>query len=119
MILNIIQRMKSRRDLKLHREREIRLLTVEKAHCVVVLAVAIYREGGEVVHVSEPKIVKIIARKKPLVLNGSSVKSTLALEAPGIIQKIGKPIVSPFAREFFATSEGVPPSLFARPPTSL
>lgn len=58
--------------LKLHQEKVVRFVKVEQANAWVVLAFLVETEGGRIISVSEPKLVRVIPKKdKQLALPGS------------------------------------------------
>jgi hypothetical protein len=102
--------------LKIQQEKSIKFITVERPNASIVLAFLVVKEGEKIIYISEPRIAKVIPKVAVKALPAPKV-GILLLEGPISLKEIGQPILSPFAREFFATSSGVPTSLFARPPT--
>ena len=69
--------------LKLHQEKVIRFVKVEQANAWVVLAFLVETEGGTIINVSEPRLVRVIPKKdKQIALPGSVAENILLLAAP-------------------------------------
>jgi hypothetical protein len=106
--------------LQLHRKREIKLATVEKATAWIVVAVAIETEGGEIIYVSEPRIVRVIP-KKTLALKGEITRGKKVLTLKGTTKPHSKPlqtsVLSPYAVDLKIRDEQSMVGIAARPPT--
>ncbi len=103
--------------LKLHSKQHIKFATIDRGNAWVVVAILLETRGNETFAISEPKIVKIIAKSAQLALSGS-VKSTYFLpeyKAQTILKKHA--VVSPYINHFGHSSSNIIPLLSAQPPT--
>lgn len=106
--------------LKLHQEKVVRFVKVEQANAWVVLAFLVETEGGTIVNVSAPRIVRVIPKKdKVLALPGAcGTQHPLLLPAP-TLARVQNAINRTFAvvSPYFEGAELL--SWFsARPPTA-
>ncbi|MEO8637596.1 MAG: hypothetical protein ABI430_01705 [Candidatus Taylorbacteria bacterium] len=90
--------------IEISRKKNIRFVTVERGAVQMVLAFIVQEEGGEIVKISNPRIVRIISKKTAL-LSGTAENSPeiLLLSAPkGKAQK-HEFIISPYISEFVSS----------------
>ena len=96
-------------------QKDIRFKTVETPTAWIVLAVLIERIGGQTV-VSEPRIVRVIA-KKLKALPGKIKVLCLSAFCPATTKKHVNKIVSPYVSFLTSTESGILAWCGARPPT--
>jgi hypothetical protein len=102
--------------MQLQKQR-IKFAKIEKPTCTYVVAFLVEEQNGETVIVSEPKIVKVIAKKAALAIKGA-VQKILALgSGPKAAVKISSAIPSPYI-SLFVKESIFTPSIYARPPTA-
>ena len=99
-------------------KRNIRFFTIERADAWVVLAAVIEIHDGKEIPVSEPKIVRIIAKKFAVIAGNVEKKKVPALTAPKILfNKIVRGVISPFCTSFKYLAANSIPWFSAQPPT--
>ncbi|MDQ3076566.1 MAG: hypothetical protein M3Q63_00715 [bacterium] len=90
--------------IQLRTQQHIRFVTVEKPTAIFVYAILLETTGNETVAISEPKLVKVVARKGQLALKGTVPTLVQALPAP--LEVIGmrvSKVVSPFFAFIFGS----------------
>ena len=104
--------------LSIYKKQFVKFATVEKADAFVVVAILFETNGSETYAISEPKVVKIIAKKNFEISNGH-VSQGFILPAP--VKEFFRgvaPVKSPFFSTIFGfTNADVVVGLNARPPT--
>lgn len=88
-------------------KRYVRFIRVEEVGRTLVYAILLENDGCKEIALCEPHLVRILIKTSaPLVLPAHTKRTP----------HISKPILSPFIKILFSTSE-IPVSLYARPPT--
>jgi hypothetical protein len=96
-------------------QKRMKFVTVERPTAWLVVAFLVEFQDGVEVIVSEPKVVKVILKKKALELGSNS--KMFALSGPVSCAKCASRLVASPYVAFFNTKETQNFSLFARPPT--
>lgn len=103
--------------LTIQRKRYIKFAKIEKPTAWVVAAFVVEQEGDTIVHVSEPRIIKVIA-KQIAALTGKVAKfATKLLAAPQIIQQKGGQYTFTYPTALFGSQTAILNWFGARPPT--
>jgi hypothetical protein len=100
-------------------QRKVKLVTIERETAWVVVAFLTEIRDGEMVPVSEPRVVKVILKNNRALAGSKKQPQVLALPAPAIFQKvIEASYVSPYVSTIFGFSNShVVIGLAAQPPT--
>jgi hypothetical protein len=101
--------------LKIHEKQYVRFITVEKPTAWIIAVVYIREVGGEIVSVSQPRVIRIIS-KTSHTLRGSISEKTLLLKGEASASDYQEKIISPYHAPFHNNLE-ILSWYFARPPT--
>ena len=88
-------------------KRYIRFIRVEETDQTLIYAVLLEHNGWQEIALCEPRLVRIILKKDPLLTLPVGTQHQ---------NPISKPILSPFTKTFFSTTT-IPTFSYARPPT--
>ncbi len=106
--------------LTIQKRRYIKFAKIEKATVWVVAAFAVEEENGQIVHISEPRIVKIIAKTVAALTGKVSKVASLLLAAPKLIRaKLQSQITFAYNTILFGSQSAVLSWFGARPPTAV